>query len=174
MATLWMARGRRRRVGAEGDGPRGVARWRLSRRMQRLEKCNQSSRLRGAKILAVCGHVAASLNHLPDQLVGRQAHSHSVESRSALPALIVERVAVVALLHLKDQRALSLKRRAVMQKLAWNRNSAPCVHYGTPRCVLRQSGECSQHNRYKQNGEDGHRPAPPAFFAFTENEGEEK
>src|SRR6266853_338759 len=104
-----------------------IARWSLSSRMQSFKKRNQGSRLRRTQILSVGGHVAAALDHLSNQLILRQPHGHRVERRAALSPLIAERVAVVALLHLKNQGALPLERGPVVQKLRRNRNAAPCT-----------------------------------------------
>src|SRR5580704_2030351 len=98
-----MSRRWRSGVGSERNGTRGVACWRLTRGMQRLEERDESRRFRGAQILAVGRHVAATLDHLSNQLILRQAYSHGVQSRTALSALVAERMAVVALLHLENQ-----------------------------------------------------------------------
>jgi hypothetical protein len=68
--------------------------------MQGLQERDKSRRLRGVQILSVSGHVAATLNHLPNQLILRQPRGNRVQSRAALSALIAQRVAVVTLLHL--------------------------------------------------------------------------
>jgi hypothetical protein len=70
--------------------------------MQRLKKCDKSCCLRRAQILAVRGHVAATLDDLANQLILSQPHGNGIECRSALSTLIIERVAVVALLHLEN------------------------------------------------------------------------
>src|ERR1035437_970553 len=123
---LRLARRPRSGTGFKRDSARRVPCRRLSGWMQRLEERDKRSGLRGAKILAVRGHVAAALNHLTNQLILCQPHGHSVERWSALSALIVERMAVVALLHLENKRTLPLESRAIVKKLGRNRNSAPC------------------------------------------------
>ncbi len=80
--------------------------------MQRFEKSNERSGLRGIQILSVGGHITAALQYLAHELIRRQPNGHSVESRAPLAADIAERVAIVALFRLKDQRSLDLQRRA--------------------------------------------------------------
>src|ERR1700683_5242280 len=174
MEILRVTRRWRCGIRLERDSTRGVACRRLSCRMQRLKERDQSRRLRGAPILPVRGHVATALDHLPNQLILCQPNGHGIESRSALSALIVERVAVVTLLHLENEGALALERGAVVQKLGRNRNSTPCVHHRAPRCISSETRKRSQRDCHEQNREYGNRPAPPAFFAFTEKERQEQ
>ena len=70
----------------------------------------------GTQIFSVRRHIAAALNYLSDELVLRKAHGYSIQSRTSLPATLAERMTVAALLHLKHQRALSLKRGSAVQK----------------------------------------------------------
>ena len=78
--------------------------------MQSFKKRNQGSRLRRTQILSVSGHVAASLDHLSNQLILREPYGNAVERGSSLPAKVSERMAIAALLDLEDERALPLKR----------------------------------------------------------------
>jgi hypothetical protein len=50
------------------------------------------------------------LNHLPDELVRREACGYEIKRRPSLPTRIAERMAVPTLLFLKNQRAGSLDR----------------------------------------------------------------
>src|ERR1700751_5959586 len=81
-----------------------VSRRRLCPGMQSFQKRDQGSRFRRTKILSVGRHVPAALNPLADKLVLRKSHGHTVQSRPPLPATFSKRMAVAALLHLKDQR----------------------------------------------------------------------
>ena len=63
-----------------GDGPPGG--------MQCFKKCDERGYLRRVQIVAVCGHVAAPLDHLADELVQREPYSNTVESRTSLPATV--------------------------------------------------------------------------------------
>src|SRR5712691_9852476 len=75
----------------------GIARGSLSSRMQSFKKCNQGSRLRRTQILSVGGHVAASLDHLSNQLILREAPGNAGERGSSLALLVPERMTVAAL-----------------------------------------------------------------------------
>src|ERR1700693_6419569 len=151
----------------EGNVARGFARWSLSSRMQSLQKRNQGRGLRRAQILSVRRHVAASLDYLPNQLVLRQSHRDTVQSRTSLPTALTKRMTVAALLHLKDQRALSLKCGTAMQKLLRHRVAAPSVHVRTPRRVSSEVSECSQRHGNQQYRQDGNGAAAPTLFSFA-------
>ena len=85
--------------------------WRLLNRMQRLEECNQRRGFRWTQVFSVGGHVAAALNHLTNQLVFIEAQGDPVERGAAFSALLTERMAVVALLYLEDERAPAFESR---------------------------------------------------------------
>src|SRR5579863_10054685 len=102
-------------------GLRGIARRRPSGIVQRFKKCDKRSRLRWIQAVAVCRHIAAALQHLADELVLREAPRDSVERGPTLAAAMIERVAVVALLFLKDRSALSFERSAAFDKFRGNR-----------------------------------------------------
>src|SRR5437016_1400145 len=107
---------------------RSVACGSLPLRVKRLEERDESGRFRRAKVLPVRRHVAAALDDLPDQLILRQPDGDSVERGAALPAGLVERMAVPALLHLQDERTVPLQRGAALEVFLRNRLAAPCVH----------------------------------------------
>jgi hypothetical protein len=44
--------------------------------MQRFQECDERGRFSGTQILAVRGHIAASLDHLPNELVLSKAQCH--------------------------------------------------------------------------------------------------
>src|ERR1700720_673469 len=117
--------------------------------MQGLKKCDKSRGLRGTEILAISGHVAATLDHLTNELILCKPPGHCVQSRAALAALFAERMAVVTLLHLEDQSTLPLKRSPVVQKHGRNRNAAPRVHDRAPRRMFSEARKRSQRNRYE-------------------------
>src|SRR5579862_9096627 len=89
--------------------PRSVACRVLCGGVQSLKKCHERRGLCRAQIVPVCGHVAASLNHLANELVLRKARGDAIESRSSFSARVTKRVAVAALLHLKYQSTLPLE-----------------------------------------------------------------
>src|ERR1700691_5021884 len=98
-----------------------IARRRLSSRVERLEKSHECSGLRGTQIFSVSGHVAAALDDLANELILGELYGHSIQLGSAQPSHAPERVAIVALLGLKNERPLPLQRRAPLQVLCWNR-----------------------------------------------------
>src|SRR6266478_3500612 len=113
---------------------RCIARGRLPIRMQGFEKCDERGGLCGTQVLPVRRHVAASLDHLADELVLREPHGDAIQRRASLPAQLPEGVAVAALLDLKNKRALPLEGRCAMKKSLRHRITAPSVHVRTPRC----------------------------------------
>jgi hypothetical protein len=68
--------------------------------MQSLEKRHQRRCLSRAQVFSVSWHVSATLDHLADQLVLREAKCDAVERRSTLTAHVVKRMAVATLLGL--------------------------------------------------------------------------
>src|SRR5690348_14877429 len=100
--------------------------------MQGLKKCHKRRGLRRTQILSVGGHVAASLNHLADQLVLCQPHRNTIQSGASLPALLSKGMAVSALLGLKDERALPLKCSCAMYESLRHRITTPGVHVRAP------------------------------------------
>src|SRR5262250_2601366 len=86
-----------------------------------------------AQILAVGRHVAAALQHLPNQLIARLARRDAVERRTALAALTTEAVTGAALLVLEHQRALQLERRAALDVADRRRRGGPRLHLRRPR-----------------------------------------
>src|SRR5712692_8909373 len=95
---------------------RGFAGGGLAYRMESLEKRDQCRGFRWAQVFSVSRHVAASLDHLADELVLREPHGNVVERRPPLSAEFTERMAIAALLHLKDESPLPLKRGGAMEK----------------------------------------------------------
>src|SRR5260370_23192366 len=105
----------------------------LTWRMQGFEKGNERCRFRRIQVFSVGRHVAASLDHLTDELVLREPHGNAVQSRTSFSATISQTMAVAALLHLKYARALPLKLGCAMQK--FSRHVLP-----TPRDPVRPAG----------------------------------
>src|SRR2546422_7815209 len=135
--------------------------------MQRLQKCDERSCFRWAQVLPIRRHVAASLDHLPDELVLREPYGNAVQRRTSLPAAFSKKMAVAALLHLKNERALPLKRSCAAQKSLRHRIAAPGVHVRAPGCEPREMGKCAKRDRDQQHGQDCNRPPPPALFSFA-------
>jgi hypothetical protein len=144
-----------------------IMRGRLSGRMQRLKECHKRSRFRRTQILSVGRHISAALDHLSDQLILGKAQSNAIERRSALPSLAIQRMAIVALLCLENQRTSPLESRACSQIFRWDWQAAPGVHHWTPRRVLAQLGERTQSHGGEKNQENCNRPPPPALLTFS-------
>jgi hypothetical protein len=79
--------------------------------VQRLEKRNQRRRLCWIQIVPVGRHVAASLQHLANQLISRQSRRHGIQAGTALAASAAKRMAVAALFGLENDRAFAFERR---------------------------------------------------------------
>src|SRR5258708_12827883 len=111
--------------------------------MQRLEKCDERRRLRRTQILPIRRHVAASLDHLADELVLREPHGNTVQSRASLSAPLPKGMAVAALLALENEGTLPLKRGSAMQKSLRHWITAPTVHRRAPRTESTPMRKCS-------------------------------
>src|SRR6266581_6283523 len=136
----------------------------LPRRMQRFQKCDDSGCLRRTQIFSVSRHVAAPLDHLPDELILREPHRNAVQGGAPLAAALSKRMAVAALLDLEDERALPLESRRAVEHSFGHRISAPCVHVRTPERVFRKMSKGPQRDRDQQHGQNSNRPAPPALL----------
>ena len=79
--------------------------------MQRFEKCDQGGRLRRTQILPIRRHVAASLDHLANELVLRQSHSNTVQSRTSLSATLTERNGSCGIASLEKRAHLAAEAR---------------------------------------------------------------
>src|SRR5215472_12623494 len=100
--------------------------------MQGFEKGHQRRGLRRAQILAISRHVAASLDHLANELVLREPHRNTVQRRTPLPTLVCQGMAIAALLDLKYKRSLPLQRGCPFQESHRHRCTAPGVHLWAP------------------------------------------
>src|SRR5215468_10432364 len=112
--------------------------------MQRLEKCDESGRLRRAQVFSISRHVAAPLNYLPDELVMREPHGDRVQGRASVPTGPSKCMAVSTLFELKNERTLPLKRSRVKDHLLRHWITAPGVHVRAPGRELRHTRKCSQ------------------------------
>ena len=77
--------------------------------MKRLKKSDQRSGLGWAQIFPIRWHISAALDYLPDELVFRKSQSDPVECGTALTSPIIQRMTVVTLLRLKNERSLPLQ-----------------------------------------------------------------
>src|SRR5580704_3569683 len=136
-----------------GFAKRRIMRRSLPSRMQGFEECDERRCFRWTQVFPERWHVAASLDHLANELVLREPDGNAVQSRASLAATLPEGVAVATLLGLKDERALPLKRGA-MQEFLRHGITAPGVHVRTPGRVSREMRERSQRYRDQQDRQD--------------------
>ena len=136
--------------------------------MQRLEELNKCGSFGWTQILAICGHVAAALKNLTDQLILSETRRDEIQSRTALSADACDRMAVAALLRLKDNCALPLKGTRILGIAKGNRRpAAPRAHLRAP---WRESAEMRQHtpsNRDRGQHKDRDWAPVPALLSFT-------
>ena len=77
--------------------------------MQRLKKRNQGCGFRRIQAVPVSRHVAAALQDLADQLILGETRRDGIQCRTSFAAFFAERVTVVALLALEDERPLTFE-----------------------------------------------------------------
>src|SRR4029077_14686112 len=95
----------------------------------------------------ICRHVAAALNHLPNELVLCQPHGDAVQGWSPLSACVAKRVAVGALLELTHERTLALKCGRAMNVAVGDWIAAPRAHMRTPGRELGQTSKRAEGDR---------------------------
>src|SRR5260370_5327418 len=149
-----------------------MARRRLSRWMHRGEEGDDRVALRGAEVLAVSGHIAAALNYLPNDLIGREPRRGVVECRPPHPALTAERVTVAALLALEEERALELQRSTAFDVIDRRWSRAPRVHHRRPWRESPEPGKGTDQRHGEDNDHDREGPSSPTFLAGSRNEGQ--
>src|SRR5262245_17539602 len=115
--------------------------------MQCCEESHKGSGFRRAQIFPVCRHVAAALDHLPNEFILRQADCNSIERWSTFASKAVQRMTVAALLCLKNKSAASFEGRASLQILNRNRIATPCVHDRAPRRMYSQFRKSAERDR---------------------------
>src|SRR6185437_1116953 len=103
--------------------------------MQRVEECDEGGDFGWRESGAVGGHVAATLNHLADDLIFGETHRDAIESGAALATEPAERVAIVALLHFEDERTLAFERGGGVNETVGNFVSGPRSHVRAPGSV---------------------------------------
>src|SRR5215813_12315437 len=75
-----------------------IPRGRLPGRMQCPKESYKSGGFCRTQIASIGGHVAASLNHLANELVVRESHSDTVQGGPPLATHVAKSVAIAALL----------------------------------------------------------------------------
>src|SRR5258708_33291088 len=93
--------------------------------MESFKERDERRGLGRAQVVSIGRHIAAALDHLPDELVGRKPHRDAIQGWSPLSARIAEGVAVAALLYLKHQRTLPLERGRALYVFVRHRLAGP-------------------------------------------------
>src|SRR5580693_8847179 len=135
--------------------------------VQGLEESYERRSLCRTQVVAIGGHVAAALNHLPNELVLRQPHSNAVQGWPPLSTRVAKRVAVAALLDLKHQRTLPLQCSRAMNVPVGYRIAAPGVHVRTPGRELGHASKGAERDGDHEHRDHRNRPALPALFSFS-------
>src|SRR5450755_204015 len=86
----------------------------LIRRVQRLQKSHQRGGLRRAEVLSIRWHISSTLDHLANKLIFGQAQGNTIERRPALTSLVIQRMTVVTLFGLKNERTTTLQSRPTL------------------------------------------------------------
>ena len=168
VAPLGLSRGLRFAF-AEHKVPCRITRRALCGRMEGFKERHERRSLSRTQIVSVGRHIAAALDHLPDELVTRKSHGDAIQGWSSLSAGIAEGMAVAALLDLKHQRTLALERGCAMYVSVGHWIAAPGVHVRTPRCELGEAGKRAERDRDHEHGDNCNGSALPALFPFSRN-----
>src|ERR1700691_5768344 len=144
---LWLSPGRLELAVAKYQFPCCITSRTLCCWVQGLKESYERRSLCRTQVVPIRRHVAAALNHLPNELVLREPHGNAIQGRAPLSAHVAKRVAVAALLDLKHQRTLALKRSRAMNVALGYWISAPGVHVRTPRRELGHSSERAKRDR---------------------------
>src|SRR5580658_6969804 len=135
--------------------------------VQGLEESYERRSLCRTQVVPIGRHVAAALNHLPNELILRQPHGNAVQGWPPLSTCISKRMAVMALLDLKHERALPLKRSCAVNVPVGYWIAAPCTHVRTPGRELGHASKRAEGDRDQQHGHNRNWTALPAFFSFS-------
>ena len=114
---------------------------------QRSEKADQGRGFVSIQGVPISRHVTSALHHLPDKLVIGHMGGNGIEGRAAQSAGAANRVAVAALLILKDDRTLTFERRPIVQVTGRNHVGRPRIHDRAPGCIGAEPREDSQAHR---------------------------
>src|ERR1700678_381476 len=164
---LWLSPGGFQLAVAKYQFPCRVARRTLCCRVQGLEESYERRSLCRTQVVPISGHVAAALNHLPNELVLCQPHGNAGQGRPSLSTRVTKRVAVAALLALNHERTLPLERGRAMDVPVGYWLAAPGVHVRTPGRELGHASKRAESDRDQQHSNNRNRTALPAFFSFS-------
>src|SRR5580698_7164087 len=144
----------------------------LRRGVQGLEESYERCSLSRTQVVPIGGHVAAALDHLPNELVLREPHGNAIQGWPSLSTRVAKGVAVAALLDLKDKRTLTLKCGRAVNVPVGYWIAAPGVHVRTPGRELGEASKRAERDRDHQHGNNRDWPALPAFFPFPGKKGQ--
>ncbi len=88
--------------------------------MQCFQERHQRSCFRRTEVFPVRGHISPTLDHLANKLVFGEPQSNAIERRPALTSFVIQRMTVVTLLDLKNERTMALQCRPAMQEFSRN------------------------------------------------------
>lgn len=120
--------------------------------MENLEEGDEGGGFFRTEVFAVCVHIAATLDDLANELILSEEHGDLVEGGTAFASVAAESVAIMALLTLKNESALTLKCGAILQELLRNGIAAPGVHDGAPGSAACHVGESAQNDGEEEDG----------------------
>src|ERR1700733_2106369 len=162
---LWLSPGGLRLAVAAYQIQRSITSRILCCWVQGLKESHQRRSLGWTQVVPIGRHVAAALNHLPNELVLRQPHGNAVQGWPPLSTRVAKRVAVAALLDLKHQRTLPLQCSRAMNVPVGHWIAAPGVHVRTPGRELGHASKRAESDRDQQHSNNPNRAALPAFFS---------
>src|SRR5580698_8300499 len=144
IGDLWMSPGRFHLSVVKYQFPCRITSRTLACRMQGLEESYERSGLCRTQVVPIGRHVAAALNHLPNELVLCQPYGNAVKGWPSLSTHVAKRVTVAALLDLEHERTLPLKCSRAMNVPVGYWIAAPSVHVRTPGRELGQASKCAE------------------------------
>src|SRR5262249_17151447 len=131
---------------------------------QRLHESDESRYLLRRQVPAKRRHVAAALNHLPDQLVAGEASGHTIQRWAAQTTFAPRAATLPPLLVSHHQRTLQLQRRTSAHRLDGRGIAAPGFHVGRPRGVCPQVSQGTDYQEHENHSQHGHGPPASAFL----------
>src|SRR5579863_8282978 len=167
MGGLWLSSERLRLAIAKHQFPCRITSRTLRCWVQGLKESYERRSLCRTQVVPIGGHIPAALNHLPNELVLREADRNAVQSWPSLSTCVAKRVAVAALLDLKHERTLALERSRSVNVAVGYGIAAPGVHVRTPGRELGHASKGAERDRDHQYCNNRNRTTLPAFFSLS-------
>src|SRR5205085_10169272 len=95
----------------ERRGLRSIARGLLISRVQSFQKRHKRGCFRWAEVFSIGRHISSALDHLANQLIFGKSESNGVQRRSALSPFVIQRMTLMTLLGLNNQRTFPCQGR---------------------------------------------------------------